>query len=153
MVGGAAVIETNRIKPRPQVLQPRTNGMKYTQRLELIYSSGLLNAAPGQLRIANHYNFLDTDEFPPPTGRMLFTVEDAYWQGNKLQIQQVRAGDPLGLGMDLTDDGGVWSNWHNYACKSINSGGYRDFIVRVNGADLDFDDVLELVTMKFPTAA
>lgn len=144
-------IVTNRLIPRLQLWIVSALGWKPSQRMQLCYKSGQTDEP--LLRIANNHNFPQTGLYPRPTGRITFTVADTYWQGNKLQIQEVRNYEQNGLDMDLTDDGGVWSNLHGYKCESIPASGYRDFKLRINGTSLTFDDVRELITLNYPTAA
>lgn len=142
---------TNRIIPKLQILLISAMGWKMSQRAQICYKSGETNEMP--VRIANHVNFPATGVYPGNTGRVTLTVEDAYWQGDKLQITEVRNSDPNALGMDTADDGGVWSNVHGYAFENLPAGSHRDFLIRVNGTGLTFSDVRELITLVYPSPA
>lgn len=143
-------IVTNRIIPRFQLWLVTAMGWKPSQRMQICYKSGETHEP--LLRIGNHHNYPAIDSYPRPTGRITFSVADAYWQGNKLQIKEVRNSDPNSLGMDTTLDVG-WNNVHGYQCESIPAGAFREFKLRVNGTGLDFPDVRELITLAYPSPA
>lgn len=138
------------IMPVLRVLQPRDVSWKYTQNLQMHYVSGQSNAPEYRVRIANHYNYpLDNAR---ATGRITFAVEDSYWQSNKLQAKEIYNADPHSLGQDTTLDGS-YADLHGFKLESIVCGGYRDILIRVNGSSLTFDDVLEKVSLTYPSAA
>lgn len=143
---------TNRIQPRLQVLSVSAMGWKFSQRLQICYRSGVARTLP--VRLANHINFPAAGVYPLPTGRVTFAVADMYWQGERLQITEVRNANPSGLTpWDGATDSSVWNDLHGYKCENLPAGASRDFLVRVNGADLTFDDVRELIELIYPSPA
>jgi hypothetical protein len=147
------MIVTKRYQPRLQVLMLRLGGWKYTQRGQLVYKSAQADAPALRLRLANHYNFPEADFVPPATGRIGLSVEDAYWQGNKLRIKEVLNGNPLGLaGFDSTLDVG-FNNVHGYKCESLPAGAWRDFEIIVNGVGLTFTTARYLIEFLYPHPA
>lgn len=142
---------TNRVQPLLQWWLVSAVGWKYSQRAQICYKSGQTRTL--RARLANHYQHPNSGIFPRESGRVAFSVEDAYWQGDKLQIKEVLNANPNSLSpFDTTLDVG-WNNMHGYKCESIPAGAYRDFLIRINGTGLTFDDVREMVSLLYPSPA
>lgn len=136
---------------RLQIWQPRDSGEKYTQNLQMHYSSGQSNAPLYPLMAANHHNYPLADA--QETGRLSFQVTDSYWQtAGRLQVKEIANGDPHSLGQDTTLDVG-WLDLHGFTVESIVCAGWRLLLVRINGTGLTFADVLERVDIRYPSPA
>lgn len=129
------------VHPNLQIWLPRLNGYKASQNIQIHYSSGQSNPPLYLVSIWNHRNLPDVPVHrrPRPTGRLECSTDQTYWQGDKIQAQEIANTNPLGLSMS-TDVDMAYANLHGFQMESIPAGAGRFILVKINGTGLTFID-------------
>jgi hypothetical protein len=100
------------------------------------------------LRISNHMHYPLTNA--DWSGRIKFSMNDAYWQGDKIQAKEVYNADPNACGMNSTVDGS-YANLHGFTVESIPPGGWRIVRIKLVGDELTFEDTVAAFSLLYPS--